>query len=120
MTCLTKLNQANDAGNLWVVPPGPDSRKTPHWVGIWTWGGTRIYAECSASGARLSKTECRLTRARQTCWRSSSDECWVPRRRRGSASWVVTAYQACQPSLMPAVRLDQELGIATPAREEGG
>ena len=24
ITCSTKLNGANDAGNLWVLPPGPD------------------------------------------------------------------------------------------------
>jgi hypothetical protein len=54
-------------------------------AGICSWGGTRISAECSASGARLSKTVWRLTRAVQTLWRFCSDECSIPQRRRGSA-----------------------------------
>ena len=43
--------------------------------GSLTTGGTRISAECSASGARLSKTVWRLTRALRTWWRFCSDEC---------------------------------------------
>jgi hypothetical protein len=57
-------------------------------------GSTRISAECSASGARLSKTVLRLTRARRACWHSCSDECAMPRRRRGSAV-TLTAYPEC-------------------------
>ena len=43
----------------------------------------------------LSKTMCRLTRARQTCWHSRSDDCAMPCRRKGSASWAVTVYLQC-------------------------
>jgi hypothetical protein len=56
-------------------------RKKPHWAGIWPWGGTRISAGYSASGARLSKTVWRLTRALRTWWLFCSDDCAMPRRR---------------------------------------
>ena len=36
------------------------------------WGGTRISAECSASGDMWSKTACRLTRALRSWWRFCS------------------------------------------------
>ena len=41
-------------------------------------GGTRISAACSASGAKLSKTVWRLTRALRTWWCFFSDECAMP------------------------------------------
>jgi hypothetical protein len=158
ITCSTKPNEANDAGNLWVVPPGPDWRQNRICKKI---PGTFICNEsllshtgarfCSANHQMMASKDAALGgnldmgRHKDICgvlskWRQvvkdgvspdsctadllavlqRCDECWMPRRRRGSTSWVVTAYQTCQPTLMPAVRLDQELGIATPAREEGG
>jgi tetratricopeptide (TPR) repeat protein len=50
-------------------------RTKPYWAGVCGRDSTRISAECSASGARLSKTVWRLTRALRTWWRFCSDEC---------------------------------------------
>jgi len=55
------------------------SKKATLGGSLWTGrGGTRISAACSASGARLSKTVWRLTRALPSWWRFCRDECAMP------------------------------------------
>ena len=74
-------------------------RKISHWAGVCGTGGTRISAECSASGGRLSTTVWSLTRALRTWWRFCSDEGtpWCPKDAEGAPEAVLSRGSRASP-----------------------